>query len=640
MAKQIAVILGSINHDNSKKLLTGLMAAAKETDTNLYIFTNYIGARESEASVLNSYRIIELPDFHKFDGLIMSMNALSIHSVADYVLNQIKETNIPTVSIDREFEGMSCVKISSYDAEFKMVEHMILTHGYREIHYVAGPLEHPEAAARYQAYKDALAKYNIPFREENVYCGRFTILSGNNAADYFLKDGKCPRCIICGNDAMASGVIEVLEKKGYSVPDDVCIAGFDNSDFSELTFPPLTTIDKSQFEVGKKCVYEILALTEGSKPRTQIVPCKLQNRGSCGCNRHKHVDVKHLRQKYMQHQSITGRMADIVRNMMAELSIQNNIESVIDTIKNYIPQSDLGDFYLCLCEKDKIFHIPEKNIGRNIDIMPANSTLTDKIYIPLAYEDGKFSSYPYFDRGMVLPEDCRNRGSGNVYVITPCFFENSYFGYSVCTNAENVSENIQYYSWMMNIGIALESTRNRMLLEDAIHKLNNMWSYDMLTNLYNRAGFFYEAKTMLDNMKRKNENAFIMFFDLDGLKTINDTKGHEVGDQLIQAMADCIRYNLTYNTIAMRYGGDEFVIFGSFKEPEEVEAIYHGIRHSIQALNDSGRYDFTLSTSIGGSGYKATDIADLSVLIDLADQNMYKEKRKKKALKNRPNNTN
>ena len=79
---------------------------------------------------------------------------------------------------------------------------------------------------------------------------------------------------------------------------------------------------------------------------------------------------------------------------------------------------------------------------------------------------------------------------------------------------------------------------------------------------------------------------------------------HEAGDLLIQAMADCSRYNAKDNMLAMRYGCDEFVLFGSF-------------------------------TSIGGAGYKAVKIEDLSVLIELADQSMYTEKRRKKELKNK-----
>ena len=62
-----------------------------------------------------------------------------------------------------------------------------------------------------------------------------------------------------------------------------------------------------------------------------------------------------------------------------------------------------------------------------------------------------------------------------------------------------------------------------------------------------------------------------------------------------------------------------------------------GIQKSIARLNDSGRYSFKLSTSIGNSKYKATEIEDLSVLIDLADQDMYQKKRQKKKMQAKEN---
>ena len=631
MKKQIAVILGSINLDNQKKILHGLIDAAKETDVNLYVFTNYVGLHESEESFLNSYRIMDLADFSKFDGLIMAINTVHLPSAVDSIMERIHESHIPVISIDREYADMGCVKISSYDAEFKMIEHMIVAHGCRDIHYVTGPSINQEAILRYQAYQDALKKYDIPFREDYVYNGSFTLQTGIDAAHYFLKDGTCPSCIVCGNDAMALGVMEVLEAKGYKIPDDVKVAGFDNGEMSELSFPPLTTIDKNQYEVGRKAVYDVLDLINGATPKTRVVSCKLENRRSCGCNKKKRIDVRQLREKYLNQQMITDRMSDVVRNMMAALAGKNDLDTIFDIIRKYIQYAELSDFYLCMCEKEKIFGVPEKNIGRNIDIMQTSSEFTDKIYIPIAYEGGEFHTYPYFDKGLVLPDQCRNQSGGNVYIITPCYFQQNCYGYSVCANATTVVENSLYYSYIMNIGVALDNARHRMLLEDAVVKLNSMWSYDMLTKLYNRAGFFYESKTMLDNMKGNNENVFIMFFDLDGLKQVNDTMGHEAGDLLIQSMADCIRSNLKDHMLAMRYGGDEFVLFGNFDDATEVDNLVHGIQYSIKVLNDSGQYAFQLSTSVGYSTYRAAEIEDLRVLIDLADQRMYQEKRRKKA---------
>ena len=632
MRKQIAVILGSINLDNQKKILQGLADAAKETGVNLYVFTNYVGMQESTESFLNSYRIMDLPDFHEFDGLIMAINSIHYPPAVEQIFKQIKETNIPVVSIDREFDGMGCVKISSYDAQFKMLEHLILDHGYRDICYVTGPLQNQEAVLRYQAYQDALQKHDIPFDEKKVFQGSFTQVTGMDAANYFLEAGTCPPCIVCGNDAMALGVMEVLEKNGYKFPLDVKVTGFDNGELSEISFPPITTIDKNQYQVGRQAVLDIIAMAEGAKPVTHIVKCKLEKRGSCGCNRKKRVDVHLLREKYLFQQSITERMADMLRNMTADLSIQSNLDAVLTTVQKYITQTGLSDFSLCLCEKEKVFHVPEKNIGRNINIIPVSKEFTDNIYIPISYRNGSFSSYPYFKKGLVIPKEYREECVGETYIVTPCLFQSCCYGYSVCSSSSRIAENSLYYSFMQTIGIALENVRNRMLLEDAIHKLNNMWSYDMLTKLYNRAGFYYEAKTLLAAVKEKKVKTFLLFFDVDGLKKINDSIGHEAGDQLISAMADCIRYNLTDSMLAMRYGGDEFVIFGSYDKESEIDDLIANIHHSIDRINSSGRHPFVLSTSIGRATYLANEIHDLSVLIDLADHNMYLEKRHKKEL--------
>ena len=80
----------------------------------------------------------------------------------------------------------------------------------------------------------------------------------------------------------------------------------------------------------------------------------------------------------------------------------------------------------------------------------------------------------------------------------------------------------------------------------------------------------------------------------------------------------------------MRYGGDEFVVFGSYEEDQEIEILLQAIQASIDRRNLSGENSFTLSTSIGVTKYHAQDVNELSDLIDIADANMYEQKRKKR----------
>ena len=85
--------------------------------------------------------------------------------------------------------------------------------------------------------------------------------------------------------------------------------------------------------------------------------------------------------------------------------------------------------------------------------------------------------------------------------------------------------------------------------------------------------------------------------------------------------------------LAMRYGGDEFVVFGSYEEESEIDCLLEGINQSMERRNMSGQNSFTLSASIGVSKYNARDVGELSEVIDIADTKMYEQKRLKREKK-------
>lgn len=633
--KQIAVLLGAINLDNQRKILDGMISAAKKADCNLYVFTNYIGNRENLESITIGSRIFDLPDFSKFDGVILAGNSIFHPYVLNEILEQIHLANVPTVSIDRHYDGMSTIEISSYEAQFRMVEHFITEHNCKNIFYVSGPisLNNKEAEIRLQAYCDALRKYNLPTPEENTYEGFFTLEGGVNAAKQILKSHNMPDAIICGNDDMALGVMETFQNAGYRIPKDIKIAGFDNIGLSKISNPALSTVDQNQYEVGAKSVYEILELIDGKATATHQVSCILECRESCGCNlRTFHSSLGEM---YVTQEHDVLRMTDVLRSMEADFAKSHNTEELMDALKNYIPLIGMDKFYLCLCEKDKVFALPEQNLGQNIDILQVNDSYTPNIELPLAYEDGVFHTYSDFEKGLILPEECRSNSSGNVYIINQIYYQNCCYGYAVCGNAADIAGSHLYNLWLMEIGIGLENTRKWMLLKDAVDKLNSMWCYDNLTNLYNRSGFYYDAKTILDNLQSEDKWVFILFIDADGLKLVNDTMGHEAGDTLIRTIGEIVRKHTASDMISMRYGGDEFVIFGGYEsnEPCKARNLIDAIQSTISEINEEKKYPFRISVSMGESGWKARDIEDLSKLIEQADQQMYEEKRKKKMQK-------
>ena len=434
-------------------------------------------------------------------------------------------------------------------------------------------------------FLDAMEKNGLKVRQDHIYQGFFTMDSGMQAVETFLKDGGRPRAIICGNDAMAVGAQEALRQHGLRVPEDVILAGFDNSELSELSYPPLTSVDKNQHEVGYRAVYEIMSRVEGSPPNGTAVTGEPILRTSCGCPFEEEQNARKLRESYVHNQISTQNGADILRNMITEFSGLGTPEDVVEALKKYVEQMEFESFYLCFCEKDRLFAIQDETLTGALDILHGNTEYTDMIHIPLAYENGVFASYENFPRGKVLPEECRTKSGGNYYVAVPIFYQHCCYGYCISGNTHLPLEHNFFYAWIMNIGIGFENIRKRVLLEDTVKRLNSMWAYDMLTRLYNRAGFFHYAERMLRDLQQEDEYVCLVFLDLDGLKQVNDTIGHEAGDELIGSMAEIIRQNIEEGSLAMRYGGDEFVILGRCAGEGITERFVAALREGMQRRN-------------------------------------------------------
>lgn len=630
MGKHIAVLMGSINLDNQQQILDGMIDAIRETKDNIYVFTNYISARDNKEAVRTAFGIMELPEFEYFDGVIISADTITYQPSLSYVMDKVRVTGIPAITLNQQIGGLGGLEATSYDAQFELVEHLICNHDCKDIAYVRGPYGSKEADIRYQAYCDALARHGIPYKEELVFQGNFLLAGGMQAAMEMMQKEIKPDAVVCANDQTAVGVIETCKAYGYKVPEDILVTGFDNTESAMYCDPTISSVDKNPHEMGYQAIYDLKEIIGGGTPRYHHIIPNPVYRESCGCADSNQLNVPDLKRRHVQQSIYVSHMSEIVRNTMTELSGLQKPEDVYEVLKRFTVHTGVGSFYLCMCDREQVFSLPETNMGGNFDLLQVNSEYTDKIEMAVAYEKGEYHSYKPFKKGMVLPRECKEKGDSNFHVITPVIFQNCCYGYCVSSNEKLPLKTGIYYSWLLNIGVAFENVRKWMLLQDAVVRLNNVWSYDMLTQLYNRAGFFYEAKTILEILKFQDSNIFILFADVDGLKKVNDEQGHEIGDIFIREMAACFKENINSDMLAMRYGGDEFVVFGTYEEEVEIKYLIQSIEASMARRNESKEFPFTISASMGYSTYKAREVDELNALIEVADKNMYEQKRRKK----------
>ena len=153
---------------------------------------------------------------------------------------------------------------------------------------------------------------------------------------------------------------------------------------------------------------------------------------------------------------------------------------------------------------------------------------------------------------------------------------------------------------------------------------------DALTGLSNRRGFLSLAENGIQIASRMGLKATVLFADLDGFKTVNDTLGHEEGDRVLQEAAEALRRTFRSCDTIGRIGGDEFAVFMLHDGNDEVGDIRSRLTGVIDKINATGERRCRLSMSTGLSEWTPENPVSLEALMAEADRRMYRDKEARK----------
>ncbi len=166
--------------------------------------------------------------------------------------------------------------------------------------------------------------------------------------------------------------------------------------------------------------------------------------------------------------------------------------------------------------------------------------------------------------------------------------------------------------------VTARDVTERRMIEEKMHFLS---FHDVLTGLYNRT-YFEEELTRLE--RRRDGAVGLILFDLDGLKLVNDSFGHEQGDQLLVRTAELIQGCFREEDIVARIGGDEFAVIIRNASPEIMEEAIARVYAEVSGLRaQEQRIPLSLSAGYSYAGNKQVLTKDL---FREADNNMYREK--------------
>lgn len=203
-------------------------------------------------------------------------------SLIDPWMSELKTSKLPAVLYDNYVSTNPRIASVGCDSQegFDQIVRHLLDLGHKKIGLISGPLESYIVKARYNAYINALSKYNLELNEDYIGLGYFISDSTKNHVQRMYDLGVT--AIICSHDIRAISAITECLDKGLQIPDDLSIVGFDDLPMTAYTDPPLTTVRQDRTALGKAGYYAMSCLLNDLPIGSIMLRAPLIVRGSTG----------------------------------------------------------------------------------------------------------------------------------------------------------------------------------------------------------------------------------------------------------------------------------------------------------------------------------------------------------------------
>ncbi|MBQ8316998.1 MAG: GGDEF domain-containing protein [Lachnospiraceae bacterium] len=630
--KNIAVLMTGLDSDAQAETLKGIEEYGKSKGFNIVTFVWFAGATEKDKHNMGELNLTNLPDFSLFDGVIVFANAMHREVNKQFIEGILADVSCPVVGMGCNPNGASGVFTDCYTAMKEVVEHFIVEHNMTKIHFVKGVDGNPDGEARFKGYLDALEEHGIPYNEERVSHGDFYVTGAEIAVNEILSsDLDFPEAIVCANDIMALTVCDLLADRGYRIPEDVAVAGYDYTNEGRFHSPTLMTVKSNFVELGKKTCESLIDLIDGKTIDKEVfLPDEVVLAESCGCKGDDIISINdQIKLKFSADITYRRMMHQIIL-LEKDIIEGEGYENWLEAMKKFIVMIDPPEFYCCLND-NFLDSIADSDALSQQDVSVEEMLeFSEESNVVLAYKDKQFRNKSKFPSKYILDNLFKETKEPKTYIVSGIHFQERFFGYFVFVDSTYPITNPMFIHFMINMGHAFENIRKHTLINNVMAHLDELYITDSLTGAYNRFGmqrFFADIKKKCIMSRLRMQLSFI---DLDNLKKINDEYGHDEGDRVINQAAKILKENAG-KFYVIRYGGDEFVVLGNVRNEKEVEDYWSKVQRDVDGYNKNGKRKAELSLTAGYKVFEVGPETSLEECISIADNLMYDKKKAKKA---------
>lgn len=634
---RVGLVIDYVYSDYSIALLNGIKKACKDLNAELLIFP--IGELHNIAFAYDYQytATAALISSKNLDGLVFASGTQLHYMSKSDLLSYIKGFNpIPVVSLSAEFPGIPSITVECYSAYKDLIDNLIDVQKCKKFGIVGvrGSASEPKIRTKY--LKEILKTKEVPSKNINIWKSNFSYATVyDDLSSWYEVNKKFDfDALICLSDEMAYGALDFCKKIGKRVPEDIVVCGFDDLDRSKYSLPPLTSINQQLFEQGYKSVSLVNDLVKGKKkvPLLTVVDAKVRFRKSTSRSSRKKLEkIDNLSQySAIEWYAKRGQFYSITR-FYTEMQNDISLEQLRGRINNDIRLMGITACAIVLYEQPIEMTMPFEYFN-----LPHKARLFSAYDDYHAYDSNNLDGEIRFDPNETyLPENTVQANEEGLLVVS-LYHKTLQYGYIVLRQGSldvtvydlftkitsTIISNIYSFALMHN-----ETTEYRAKFD----KMDVIARTDELTGLNNRRGLYDLGQTTLKFAKAMGQSGMVVYCDMDGLKKINDSFGHETGDRAIVAESIILKGNFRSNDVVARIGGDEFAIICPGLTSPAFERIKGQVNKDCEKWSVDNRTPFPLSISMGAVVYPSDeDGYQITALLSKADELLYKEKRAKK----------
>jgi LacI family transcriptional regulator len=267
----IGVLLPDLYGEFFPEVIRGIDTEAQRHGYHLLVSSSHNHATEIRAA-LRAMR-------GRVDGLIIMSPDIDARTLESNL-----PSHLPVVLVNCRVKGGSydSIHVDNFGGAHEMTCHL-LSAGHRRIAFVRGPSGNYDAEERLRGYRAALREGRLEPRAEWEVMGDFTQAGGECATRELLERRPRPTAVFAANDATAIGVLSAMRAAGWSVPEDIAVAGFDDIPVARYLSPPLSSVGVSIVGLGRLATHKLLrAIAEQNEhdKRSEILTTRLAVRAS------------------------------------------------------------------------------------------------------------------------------------------------------------------------------------------------------------------------------------------------------------------------------------------------------------------------------------------------------------------------